>query len=318
MLSRTDQAGPRSGSRPGSIEPGQSGPPTPSSPLPAAVPQPDPGPVLGQVDGWRARLRLRIAARDGRSRVVGKTQLGPLTIQRPFYPEGAPCHLYLLHPPGGVVGGDQLEVEIQVSDGAHALVTAPGATKFYRSAGPQGRQTQRLTVAAGGVLEWFPHENIFFPGASCLLDTRIELVGDARFIGWDMQCLGRPAIAERFHEGRVEIGLTLLRDDKPLLAERLRVAGEAGLDGLAGLRGFPVCATFVATGADVETLEAARRRLSAGVEYPVGATLVDDLLLVRALAPEVEPVSRLFVALWTDLRPGLLGLEASTPRIWAT
>ncbi|WP_296704776.1 urease accessory protein UreD [Thiocapsa sp. UBA6158] len=268
--------------------------------------------------GWQARLELEIALRHGRSRVVGKHQLGPLTIQRPFHPEGAPCHLYLLHPPGGVVGGDRLELEIRVAGGAHVLVTAPGATKFYRSAGPIGLQTQRLVLSAGGVLEWFPHENIFFPGASCRLSTEIALSGDARFIGWEIQCLGRPAIGERFAEGQAEIAMTLSRDDRPLLTDRLRVAGTPSLDGSAGLRGFPVCATFVATGARAETLAAARHRLSEAAAYPVGATLIDDLLVIRALAPEVEPVSRLFMRLWSDLRPGLLGLGASIPRIWAT
>jgi urease accessory protein len=273
---------------------------------------------LGESGGWQARLELEIAPRAGRSRVVGKRQLGPLTIQRPFYPEGAPCHLYLLHPPGGVVGGDRLDVEIRVASGAHALVTAPGATKFYRSAGPCARQHQHLSIGAGAALEWLPHENIFFPGASCSLHTQVELAGDARFIGWEIQCLGRPAVGERFREGRAEIAMTLLRDAKPVLSERLRVAGGLSLDGTAGLRGFPVCATFVATGAGPDTLETARRRLSAAVGHPVGATLVDDLLLVRVLAPEVESVSRLFIDLWSDLRPHLLGVEASRPRIWAT
>ncbi len=277
-----------------------------------------PAQIPAQADGWAAHLELLIAARDGRSRVVGKQQLGPLTIQRAFYPEGTPCHLYLLHPPGGIVGGDRLDIEIQVAGGAHALVTAPGATKFYRSAGPLSRQSQRLRVAAGGILEWFPRDNIFFPGACCALDTRVELTGDARFIGWEIQCLGRPAIAERFHEGRAEIAFTLLRDGRPLLLERLRVEGESSLDGRAGLRSFPVCATLVMTGAGPETLNAARRRIDAALDYPIGATLVADLLLVRALAPAVEPVSQLFMGLWSDLRPGLLGLPASPPRIWAT
>ncbi|UHD14371.1 urease accessory protein UreD [Thiocapsa bogorovii] len=268
--------------------------------------------------GWQARLQLEIALRHGYSRVVAKHQLGPLAIQRPFYPEGSPCHLYLLHPPGGVVGGDDLEVDIRVGSGAHALVTSPGATKFYRSAGPRGRQRQRFAIAGDGILEWFPHENIFFPGAFCALDTRIELAEDACFVGWEIQCLGRPAIAERFREGRADLALTLLRNAKPLMTERLRVAGNASLDGPAGLRGFPVSATFLATGADRDVLEIARGRLADAAGYPVGATLIDDLLLIRALAREVEPVSRLFVALWSDLRPSLLGLGACAPRIWAT
>ncbi|NCC28089.1 MAG: urease accessory protein UreD [Gammaproteobacteria bacterium] len=276
------------------------------------------GPALPAGAGWQAILKLAIAPRHGRSRVVGKHQLGPLTIQRPFYPEGAPCHLYLLHPPGGVVGGDRLELEVQVGGGGHAVVTAPGATKFYRSAGPGSWQTQHLVVAAGGILEWFPHENIFFPGASCRLGTQVALSGDARFVGWEIHCFGRPAIGERFGEGRAEIAMTLSRDDRPLLTDRLRVAGTSSLDGPAGLRGLPVSATFLATGADRDDLEIARGRLTEAAGYPVGATLIDDLLLIRALAFEVEPISRLFIALWSDLRPSLLGLSASAPRIWAT
>lgn len=280
---------------------------------------PPAGPVpRAEREGWYARLQLEVAARDGRSRVVGKRQLGPLTFQRPFYPEGAPCHLYLLHPPGGVVGGDRLEIEVRVQGGAHALVTTPGAAKLYRSAGPRACQRQSLRVAAGGVLEWFPHASILFPGAVCGLHTGVELVGDARFIGWEIQCLGRPAAGERFRSGRADIALRVTRDARPLLMDRLRLAGESALDGGASLRGLPVCATLIACRADAGALATAQSRLGGGVGHPAGVTLIDDLLVVRALAPLVEPVARLFVDLWSDLRPRLIGLEASPPRIWST
>ena len=281
--------------------------------------QPPAGPVAGgEREGWCARLQLEIASRDGCSRVVDKRQLGPLTIQRPFYPEGPPCHLYLLHPPGGVVGGDRLDIEVRVQAGAHALVTTPGATKLYRSAGPRAIQRQSLTVAAGGVLEWFPHESILFSGAVCSLRTQVEIAGDARFIGWEIQCLGRPAVGERFRAGGADIALCLMRDARPLLMERLRLAGESTLDGPANLRGFAVCATLIAAGADADALATARRRVGDGVCHPVGVSLIDELLVVRALAPQVEPVARLFVDLWSALRPRLIGIEASPPRIWST
>jgi urease accessory protein len=106
--------------------------------------------------GWQARLELGLAQWAGRTVLAHKRHFGPLTVQRPFYPEGGPCHIYLLHPPGGVVGGDRLEIAVEVGEGAHALITTPGATKFYRSAGPRAHQIQHLSVAGGGVLEWFP------------------------------------------------------------------------------------------------------------------------------------------------------------------
>ncbi|MBK1644707.1 urease accessory protein [Thiocapsa imhoffii] len=275
-------------------------------------------PVVGPSGEWSGRLQLDIGVRAGRSRVIRKEQRGPLTLQRAFHPEGAPCHLYLLHPPGGVVGGDRLEIEIGVATGAHALITAPGATKFYRSAGPVARQRLALRVATGAVLEWLPHENIFFSGAACALDLVIDLVGDGRFLGWEVHCFGRPTIAERFLGGQVESGLRVQRDGKPILDERLRVAGLAALNGPALLRGFPICATFILTGVDSSQLALARRRLDSCSDFPVAATLLDDLLLIRALAHEVEPVTLLFGALWSDLRPAVLGLAACPPRIWAT
>ncbi len=267
--------------------------------------------------GWRALLELRFEAVGGRTVLAGKRHHGPLTVQRPFYPEGAPAHIYVLHPPGGLVGGDELDLSVSVGAGAHALITTPGAAKLYRSAGPRARQTQRLIVAPGGVLEWFPQENILFPGAHADLLTEVRLGGDARFIGWEVHCLGRPVIGERFATGTADMGLKVSRDGAPLLIERLRVDGETSLEGASGLRGFPVSATFIASGTSAEALGAVR----AGLPRPdlvCSATRVEDLLVARCLARGSEPVRRFFVALWGILRPGLIGREPCPPRIWET
>jgi len=273
--------------------------------------------ACAQPQGWQARLELGFAEGAGRTRLVHKCQFGPLTVQRPFYPEGGVCHCYLLHPPGGVVGGDRLEVAVQVGEGAHALITTPGAAKFYRSAGPRAEQVQRLMVAAGGVLEWFPQENILFPGANLRLHTAVELAAGARFLGWEIQCLGRPAVAERFAAGQADLRLDVRRDGVPLLLERLRLDHGAGLDGPTGLRGYPLTATLLVTGAAAGDLAAVRTHAGAA-EILWGATLVGDLLVVRALARASEPVHRLFTALWGLLRPRLIGRPACAPRIWST
>lgn len=247
-----------------------------------------------------------------------KQQRGPLAVQRPFYPEGSPCHLYVLHPPGGLVGGDRLEVAVQVAAGAQALLTTPGAAKFYRSAGPRADQVQHLSLAADAVLEWFPQENILFPGANLLLDTRVDLAAGARFLGWEVHSLGRPAVAERFDHGCADLRLTVRRAGVPLLLERLNLSAGEGLDGPTGLRGFPVTGTLLASGANAADLAAARAGPAAPGNLLWGVTLVGDLLIARALAPDTEPVHRLFRALWGILRPRLLGLPACPPRIWGT
>jgi urease accessory protein len=268
--------------------------------------------------GWRAELDLRCELRDDRTRLVGKRQLGPLTLQRPFYPEGDVCHLCLLHPPGGVVGGDSLRIQVDIAPGAHALATTPGASKFYRSAGADALLEQRLRVEAGGVLEWFPQESILFPGARVRSRTEIALLGDARFIGWEMLSLGRPVIAERFDAGSLSVALRISRDGRPLLADLLRVTEPRHLDGPAGLRGQPVSGTFVAVGCNAAMLEATRGLLAAPQGLLFGATLLDDLLVARCLAGTTEPMQQVFFTLWQALRPMVLGRDACAPRIWAT
>lgn len=288
--------------------------PDPSDPTRAPVS------VCADPPGWQARLELGFADRGGRTVIAHRHQRGPLAVQRPFYPEGGPCHVYLLHPPGGLVGGDRLEIAVRVGEGAHALLTAPGATKLYRSAGPSASQTQRLHVEAGATLEWLPQENILFPGANVRLCTRVDLDLGGRFVGWELHSLGRPAIGERFAHGSADLSFELYREGAPLILDRLCLERGLGLDGPSGLRGFPVTGTLVASGANAADLSAVRadREGLSGAGCLWGATLVGDLLAVRTLAQGTEPARRLFAAVWGILRPRILGLPPCTPRIWGT
>ena len=220
-------------------------------------------------------------------------------MQRPFHPEGATCHVYLLHPPGGVVGGDRLDIDVAVRYDAAALVTTPGATKFYRSAGPLAQQIQTLAVEENASLEWFPQENIFFPGANIAVQTRVDLHASSRLIGWELQCLGRPVIGEAFNEGRVDLQLALYRDGHPLLLERLRIRQASDLTGAAKLRGKPVVGSFFATGADRRLLAQVRAHLP---RDRFAATLIDDLLLLRYLGSSTEQARDTFIRVWRAIR----------------
>jgi urease accessory protein len=264
--------------------------------------------------GWKASINLVFARRRDQTILAGKRQHGPLAVQRSFHPEGDVCHLYLLHPPGGVAGGDHLEVQVAVDLGSCALITTPGAAKFYRSIGPTAHQNQQFHIA-GGFLEWLPQENIFFPGAQVRMHTDINLTDGANYIGWEMHSLGRPVINERFMHGRLVIGTTLRREGRPLLLDRLVIDGEQSLCGSATLRGQPVIATFIATGADSKVLEAARDS-SAGPH--IGITRIAEMLVCRYLGDSTEDARNHFIRIWQTIRPLLTQRPATLPRIWAT
>ncbi|WP_439859270.1 urease accessory protein UreD [Pseudomonas sp. MBLB4136] len=264
-------------------------------------------------DGWRAELALRFERRGPRTVLAGRRHRGPLTVQRPFYPEGAPCHLYLLHPPGGVVGGDRLALDVVLEPGSHALLTMPGATKFYRSAGATSQLSQRFRLGEDSLLEWLPQDSIFFPGAQVALESRFELAPGARLLAWETLCLGRPVMAERFSQGALDSRLHLLLDGEPLLHERLRIAG-GRLDKLAG---HPLVATFCAAPADAALLAQAREIIET-LPGPAGATLLDGLLVVRLLEHDNQRLQATLQRLWCALRPAVAGLAPCPPRIWNT
>lgn len=275
----------------------------------------------GEDAGWPAFLALRFGARGGRSYVASRRHHGPLLIQRPFYPEGGVCHAYLLHPPAGVVGGDSLRLEAEVATGAHALMTTPSAGKFYSSPQRIARVAQRLRVAPGAALEWLPQETILFEGARAELDTRVELAGDARYLGWEVVCLGRPAAGTDFGEGHWRQRLEVRVDGRPVLIERLALdAGDALLEAAWGLQGQVVSATLVAAGHGAcGHLDALHE---AGLGMPAqgfgGLTETGGLLVGRFLGAEGADARQWFEALWRWLRPHMHGVPACPPRIWRT
>lgn len=273
--------------------------------------------TLSPQTGWQAELKLRFAQRANKTIIASRSQRGPLAIQRPFYPEGEVCHAYVLHPPGGVVGGDELQMQFKVEPNAHALLTTPGATKFYRSAGLQAVQAQHFNVSEG-CLEWLPQENIFFLNTNAILSSEIRLQGAAQYIGWEVHCLGRPAISEAFDQGSILFKTALYRNNKPMLLDRLLVNGERDVLSAAGLRGQPVFATLLATPADMDLLGLVRplcEEVSMGTS---GATLLNGVLVVRYLGSSTAQAQRLFRTIWQVIRPAITGRAAMPPRIWNT
>ncbi|MFP3405889.1 urease accessory protein UreD [Pseudomonas sp. SIMBA_065] len=263
--------------------------------------------------GWSAYLQLRFSRRDDVTRLGARWHFGPLLVQRPFYPEGAPCHVYVLHPPGGIVAGDRLELDIHLEPGSHALLTMPGASKFYRSIGPTARLAQRFHLGADSTLEWLPQDSIFFAGARASLDSRFTLAPGARLLAWETLCLGRPVMNERFDHGALDSRLHIEMPDDPGLYERLRIE-DGQLDKLAG---HPLLATFCATPADPALLEHVRALLDE-LDNPAGATLLGSLLVIRLLDHDNQHLQHTLQRLWHVLRPAVIGLPACPPRIWAT
>lgn len=266
--------------------------------------------------GWQAQLALYFAKRGSRTAITRRRHHGPLVIQRPFYPEGDVCHAYLVHPPGGVVGGDQLGITANIGESAHALITTPASGKFYRSDGRQARLEQHLQVDNDAVLEWLPQDTILFAGCQVEMLTRIELAPRASFIGWEILCLGRPGSNELFDHGLCRQRFEIWRDGTPLFIDRSRFSGSDELmQAKWGLGGKTVSATLLATTADKQVLDAVRESVT---DDGFSATLIEELLVCRYLGEQGEQARKVFQQAWAAIRPLLTGRQACVPRIWYT
>ncbi|MDH0866777.1 urease accessory protein UreD [Mitsuaria sp. GD03876] len=274
---------------------------------------------------WLARLRADYRLERGRC-VVSHEHDGPLRLLKSLYPEGdAICHSVLVHPPSGLVGGDTLDIEVSVGEGAHALVTTPGATRFYRSpSGALATQRVRAVLGDGARLEWLPLEAIAYPGCEALNEARFTLAPTAELLAWDITALGLPGAGQPFSTGcfqqHLEIpGVWLERG-------RLEATDALLMDGALGLAGHRCLGTLVfAAGSAIgrERRESALDAVRAVIEgdalrLTAGATAAHDgVLVVRALGPVVEPVSLLLRRCWAAWRQVLWGLDGATPRLWA-
>jgi urease accessory protein len=222
-----------------------------------------------------------------------------------------------------MVGGDCLEIAVELGPRAAALVTTPSAQKLYRSKGPKSIQNVRLEIAGGATLEWLPGETLVFDGANAKLCTHVELAEGAAFIGWEIGCFGRPAGGLPFVRGTFLQSFQIARRERPLLLERLRVEGGSPvLTAPWGYAGATSYGTLYAVPRASGSLSELADRLRASAAFSsadwLSVTVLDELLVVRALGVSVEAVRNAFVEVWALIRQEVIGRPACAPRIWAT
>jgi len=274
---------------------------------------------------WQANLSLEFrAGAEGRTVLQHVSHEGPLRVQRAFYPRNTKaCHVYWLHPPGGLVNGDRIDIDVTAGDDSNVLLTTPSAGRIYRSLG-QGlkqRQQVQLTLAACATLDWLPQETLVFDGADTELGLRIDCSVGSRFVAWDIVCLGRPAAQERFTRGRLRQCIEVWRDARCIYNERWHIEGDdVALTAPWGWRGCHTQGCLLAQMTlDGDMMQ--QLRLLLGIEQHVmGAFTLTQrmgLVLVRYLGNAVSEARQGFSRVWQFLHR-LQHRDVVVPRIWAT
>jgi len=275
-------------------------------------------------DEWQAELTLRFARWEGGTVLVERRQRGPLTVQKALYPEGPDiCHAVIIHPPGGIAGGDRLSIGIEVEKNSCAVITTPTATKWYKAAGRSSRQEIIIRLGEGSALDWLPQENLYFNAARARSVFKLEVAPTASAIGWEMALLGRQAAGEKWDAGSIHSSTEIFRPDgAPLWIEQLFLEGtDPLLESPQGMAGYKALGTLWAIGPGCTSVLSTE--LNSGLPFEpalrAGATaLPNGVLLLRCLAAEIEPLRQLMIDCWMRLRPLLLGFASRRLRLWAT
>jgi urease accessory protein len=272
-------------------------------------------------DGWKGFLSFSFVDRDGLTVVKDKQHFGPLVIQRPYYQEKNRPSILVLHPPGGVVGGDQLELHVNFKSNSKGMVSTPAATKFYRSENRLASQNQIIHLSEGSEAEWLPQETLFFNHAKVKNTLKFELDGsDCKLIAWDIVGLGRPASGEGFEFGELSQTLELWLAGKLIFLDRLRLMpNQRVINSSAGLDGNTLFASMLLYSSEsilqkklLEALQSMEWTLS------VGVTLLDNLIVLRFLANDLDEIKSALFSAWVVARPVILGVPVVRPRIWNT
>ncbi|TYL46983.1 urease accessory protein UreD [Marinomonas sp. IMCC 4694] len=284
---------------------------------------------------WHAFLTLGFCKTSRGTVLKTCDHQGPLYVQKPFYPEGRDtAHVYLLHPPGGLVSGDRLTITANLAENTHVLITTPGAGRVYRAREDKTLQHQvvQLNVAKNSAMEWLPQETILYPNAHTRLENRIDLAENAQFIGWEITCFGLPANHQDFGEGHAEQGFEIRQNGRIKVRERLVIdnnsravlGAKAGLDGHS-INGVLIAGPFAATTNSslnhddlISALRGYCQQHSQNYGSLSGVSLVGDYLIVRSLHRDSEQMKQLFIQCWQAIRPAFIHKEARVPRIWLT
>lgn len=283
---------------------------------------------------WHGQLHLDYT-RDGERTTALDRHTGPLRVLQRLYPEGpGVCHHVLVHPPGGIAGGDVLDVQMQMAEGCHALITTPGATRFYKSQGDEALQSLHAQLQPGARLEWLPLETLAYRGCRAVNRMRFDLAPGAEMIGWDVLALGLPAAGEHFDDRAFAHGRFTQDIHLPgVWLERGSVAAHDAmlLDSPLGWDGRRVMATlWWASGTPTspgshktqrEAMLQAARDLQA--DSPLashsGSTSPNaQVVVLRVLADRVEPAMALLTAVWARWRHIAWGMAPCPPRVWRT
>lgn len=263
-----------------------------------------PSPRVGR-DGF---LGLRFERRGSRTVMARCRYVVPLQVLAPMALDDGAAVVSIVNPTGGLVGGDTLTIDVEVSPGAHACLTTPSASKIYRTTSAVAEQSVRLRVGADARLEWVPDHAIPFAGSAYRQRLEADVAEGGALVVIDAFAAGRIARGEAWRFALLDSTLTV-RDARGWLLHDRFTLHEDSPRGLGITEHRPYFAT-IAVVADVGIERFIERvaEVDGGGEFEVGAARLPRRgAVARCLAASAPALGDALAELWTAARAEVLG-----------
>ena len=292
------------------------------------------------LDPWHGRCELRFEHRQTERGDAGTVHQGgcsaPFKLLRAEQGNNGRCELPILHTAGGLVGGDQLSIALDLKANSRGLITSVAAQKVYGSIGrsrlyPEGqwaRQQVHCKLAKSSDLEWLPQELVLYANALYEQHLTVQLPADASFLSAEIVRLGRTAAGETLQQGRWRSALSICRrSDKPHQADRWEIVDRLDLGGDAlndqhGLNKQPVFGSLVwaapmpLSGDALTQLLELVRSDRAGLEGTLRCSSLDQGLVARYAGPSSRDARFWFSRIWARTRALRALSSPQIPRVW--
>jgi urease accessory protein len=258
----------------------------------------------------RGAITLAVSARDNVTRRVRTHEAGGLRARFPNSDAGE-LEAVILNTAGGIAGGDQLTLSIDVDDAGRLTVTTAAAEKVYRSIGPAATIDVHLKIGAGGLLRWLPQEMIVFNGARIRRSIDIDLAENATLVLAESVLFGRSAMGETVEVGAFFDRWRVRRGGELVYAETVRLEGSIAekLARPAVADGGRALATVLLVPGD-DSVVAAGHSLSKDFRGEVGFSSWNGITVIRICANEGSHLRHDLASILTRCGHGPL------PRLW--
>ena len=272
---------------------------------------------IGSSAGRHGELKLAFAQQNDRTVMAESFFRVPLQVMKPRYDVSGCACVYLLSPTGGVVQGDDYQIQVTLAANTHATLTTQAATKVYAMPHQGATQSMWGRVGQDAIFEYLPDSTILFRDANFSQDISLFLERGATVALQEIVMPGRLVRGEVLAFTRYQSRIEVSDSEGLLLYDSCRVEPECQpyLTEPGVLEGYPCWGSWYLVGDfGVSRWEALCEFAEPFLNQPlqsIGALsqLHRGGIAIRMLAHNAGVIQATFQTVWDWLKTEHFGIE---------